>query len=80
MWFKVGGGDGFYTVPDPVNPDIVYAESQGGNMSRIELATGERERIEEPDWRERYTAYEDSILLLHPDTTVEPLQWRKQRH
>ncbi len=38
-WMTINGGDGFYTVADPVDPDIVYAESQGGNVSRRDMAT-----------------------------------------
>ena len=34
-WFRVGGGDGFYTVVDPADPDIVYAESQDGNLRAL---------------------------------------------
>ena len=34
--------DGFVTQQDPRNPDIVYTESQGGNMGRSNIATGER--------------------------------------
>jgi photosystem II stability/assembly factor-like uncharacterized protein len=39
-WFNIGGGDGFYTAQDPVDYNIVYAESQNGNTNRIELAVG----------------------------------------
>jgi photosystem II stability/assembly factor-like uncharacterized protein len=41
-WYSVGGGDGFYTASDPDDPNIVYAESQEGNFSRLDLRTGER--------------------------------------
>jgi photosystem II stability/assembly factor-like uncharacterized protein len=41
-WYVVGGGDGFFTASDPEDPDIVYAESQEGNFSRLDLRTGER--------------------------------------
>lgn len=41
-WINVGGGDGFVCRVDPHNPDLVYVESQGGNMSRYNLKTGER--------------------------------------
>ena len=41
-WYAVGGGDGFYTASDPEDPNIVYAESQEGNFSRLDLRTGER--------------------------------------
>jgi photosystem II stability/assembly factor-like uncharacterized protein len=40
-WYRVGGGDGFYSQVDPTNHHIVYAESQNGNISRRNLATGE---------------------------------------
>ena len=41
-WYVVGGGDGFFTASDPNDPNIVYAESQEGNFSRLDLRTGER--------------------------------------
>jgi len=39
-WYRVGGGDGFYTQIDPTDHNIVYAESQGGAMQRLDLRTG----------------------------------------
>src|SRR5690349_21323361 len=39
-WYRVGGGDGFYTQVDPTDYNIVYAESQGGAMQRLDLRTG----------------------------------------
>ena len=44
-WFRVGGGDGFYTANDPVDPNTVYAESQDGNLSRLDLRTTESKSI-----------------------------------
>ncbi len=41
-WMRVGGGDGFYCVLDPTDPDIVYIESQDGNVQRLHRATGQR--------------------------------------
>src|SRR5215213_4715526 len=38
-WYRVGGGDGFYTQIDPTDHNIVYAESQGGAMQRLDLRT-----------------------------------------
>ncbi|MBP9104179.1 MAG: hypothetical protein KBF82_09970 [Chitinophagaceae bacterium] len=38
-WKAINGGDGFWVQPDPVNPDIVYAESQGGEVNRINRST-----------------------------------------
>jgi len=39
-WFRTGGGDGFYSQADPNDYNIVYAESQNGSMTRIDLRTG----------------------------------------
>ena len=44
-WYNVGSGDGFFTVMHPNNPDLMFAESQGGNLTRVHLPTGERARI-----------------------------------
>ncbi|HSQ55475.1 MAG TPA: hypothetical protein VLM40_06995, partial [Gemmata sp.] len=40
-WVFLNGGDGFVCRVDPFDPDIVYAESQGGAISRRNLRTGE---------------------------------------
>lgn len=71
-WFTVNGGDGFYTQQDPTDPDVVYAESQGGSMARINLATGERSGLQKPNWRQAWMQYEDSIIIDWPDTTQRP--------
>jgi hypothetical protein len=39
-WFRTGGGDGFYSQVDPTDYNIIYSESQNGNMSRLDLRTG----------------------------------------
>jgi photosystem II stability/assembly factor-like uncharacterized protein len=44
-WVRVAGGDGFYAAIDPTDPNVVYAESQNGNLRRIDLATGESKAI-----------------------------------
>lgn len=40
-WFTVGGGDGFQARIDPIDPNIVYAQSQNGSLSRLDLRTGQ---------------------------------------
>ena len=40
-WFITAGGDGFGSVVDPTDPNIVYAQSQFGNLSRFNLKTGD---------------------------------------
>ncbi len=44
-WEDVSGGDGFYNKIDPTNPNIIYTESQGGNVVRHDRRTGEATRI-----------------------------------
>jgi photosystem II stability/assembly factor-like uncharacterized protein len=44
-WFRVGGGDGFYTQQDPTDANIIYSESQGGNSNRYDLETGDQQSI-----------------------------------
>jgi len=48
MWKTVGSGDGFYTLQDPERPEIVYSESQGGSMSRVNTITGDRMSLSKP--------------------------------
>jgi photosystem II stability/assembly factor-like uncharacterized protein len=45
FWYSIGGGDGFYTQNDPTDWRIVYCESQGGNISRVNVETRESTRI-----------------------------------
>ncbi|HZS05354.1 MAG TPA: hypothetical protein VFD58_11010 [Blastocatellia bacterium] len=45
-WVSLGGGDGFYCVFDPVDPEIVYAESQNGFAYRLNLKTGQTRDIQ----------------------------------
>jgi photosystem II stability/assembly factor-like uncharacterized protein len=40
-YFITRGGDGYETVVDPTNPDIVYSESQYGGLVRYDRASGE---------------------------------------
>jgi photosystem II stability/assembly factor-like uncharacterized protein len=44
-WYRVGGGDGFYTQVDPTDPTMIFSESQNGNVRRVNLATGEQTGI-----------------------------------
>ncbi len=71
-WFSVSGGDGFVTAQDPRNPDIIYSESQGGNMGRTDLSSGERVSLQKPDWRDAWRPWQDSIATIWPDTARRP--------
>jgi photosystem II stability/assembly factor-like uncharacterized protein len=67
-WFRTGGGDGFYSVVDPSDPDIVYVESQNGNVSRLELKTTERRNIrpEPPAGEKPYRFDWNSPIVISP--------------
>ena len=44
-WKAVGGGDGFETLPDPEDPTKGWSLSQGGNLMRWDVVTGERRNV-----------------------------------
>lgn len=71
-WIKFGGGDGFVTQQDPRRWNIIYGESQGGNMFRFDLLTGTRTSLRKPSWLDSYRAFEDSIVVERGDT-LNPL-------
>jgi len=48
-WNEVNGGDGFDVLPDPDNSDWVYSMSQGGELSRYNIKTGETWEVKPPD-------------------------------
>jgi photosystem II stability/assembly factor-like uncharacterized protein len=79
MWATVAGGDGFVTQQDPTNPNTIYAESQGGNISRFDFATSERVSLVKPTWRPRYMQWEDSILVERPDTAAPMSRDQRRR-
>ena len=76
-WYNVGGGDGFFTVMHPANPDIMFAESQGGFLARVNRATRERASIrplarpaEDDDERRPRWNWNTPILLSSHDDQV----------
>ena len=44
-WQNIGTGDGFVTLADPTSSRTLYAESQGGNMNRVDRLSMERKNI-----------------------------------
>jgi photosystem II stability/assembly factor-like uncharacterized protein len=44
-WYEVGGGESGYIAPDPTDPEIVYAGSYGGEITRYDHRTGEEQSI-----------------------------------
>ena len=56
-WRNIAYGDGFWAFSDPSDPDIAYAEYQGGHITRFRKSTGEAKEIKplpganDPDFR-----------------------------
>ena len=44
-WYDVGGGESGYIAPDPSDPEIVYAGSYGGEITRFDHRTGEQQSV-----------------------------------
>ncbi len=73
-WYTVGGGDGFFAQPHPTDPDIVYGESQDGNLFRRNVRTGEskqirpREELGEKNFRFQWNS--PILISSHDPNTV----------
>jgi photosystem II stability/assembly factor-like uncharacterized protein len=67
-WFHVVGGDGFQARVDPINTNIIYAQSQYGNLVRFNKKTKERINIQpQPALGEAPLRWHwDSPLILSP--------------
>ena len=64
-WTALAGGDGFYVVFDPKDRDVFYAESQEGEVHRINLRNGELRRLrpEPPEGQPKYRFHWNSPLI-----------------
>jgi len=49
-WYTVSGGDGFYTVPVPGQPWLVYSNAQGGYFRITDTRSGTTRSIEPHPW------------------------------
>ncbi len=67
-WIKTTGGDGFYAMIDPTDPNTVYGESQGGDIVRYDVRTGEQKTIKPlPDFGGKpYRWNWSSPMLISP--------------
>jgi photosystem II stability/assembly factor-like uncharacterized protein len=48
FWQNLWGGDGFDVSPDPENSNWVYAMSQGGELGKYNVETGEQMNLQPP--------------------------------
>lgn len=67
-WFVVVGGDGFQPRVDPENPDIIYGQSQYGNLARHDRKSSEvidiQPQVEPGEDASRWNW--DSPLIISP--------------
>ena len=57
-WENMYGGDGFWMFVDPADPDYLYAESQGGEIGRVNRRTHETRNVKPlPRYREGKLRY-----------------------
>ncbi len=54
-WYPVGGGESGYIAPDPTDPDIVYAGSYAGYITRFDRRTNQ-DQVVSP-WPENPSGY-----------------------
>ncbi len=64
--YPVGGGESGYIAPDPGNPDVFYAGSYGGLLTRIDRRTGERRVI---------SVWPDNPMGAASSDITERFQW-----
>ncbi len=71
-WFVTRGGDGFETVVDPENPNILYAQSQHGGLVRFDRRSGEAIYIQpQPGAGEDGLRWNwDSPILVSPHSST----------
>jgi photosystem II stability/assembly factor-like uncharacterized protein len=67
-WENMYGGDGFCMFVDPSDPDYIYAESQGGEIGRINRKTHESRSIKPlPEYKEGKLRYNwNTPIALSP--------------
>src|SRR5438105_3698885 len=67
-WENVWNGDGFFTFPDPADPDYIYAEYQGGFVGRVNRHTHEGRDIQpKPNYKEKLRWNWNTPMALSPN-------------
>ncbi|MHB8094402.1 MAG: VPS10 domain-containing protein [Candidatus Aminicenantales bacterium] len=65
-WISIHGSDGYYTVIDPMDPNIIYAETPDGNPIRRDMRTTEARTIRplEAAGDPRYRFYWNTPIVI----------------
>ena len=68
QWENVCGGDGFFMYADPADPDYVYAETQGGDVIRVNRHSHESRVIKpEAGYNEKLRWNWNTPMALSPN-------------
>jgi photosystem II stability/assembly factor-like uncharacterized protein len=65
-YFDVGGGESGYIAPDPLDPDVYYAGSYGGLLTRYDRRTGQQRNI---------NVWPDNPMGYGSEGITERFQW-----
>ena len=69
-WENLYGGDGFWAVPDPSDPEAVYVESQGGFIGRVDRRTmSSRDVQPKADYKEKLRFNWNAPIAASPTKT-----------
>src|SRR5215831_1212598 len=71
QWENMYGGDGFWMWADPTDPDYIYVESQGGDMSRVNRNTHETRPLQP------LPGYKEGKLRFNWNTPIHVSQTQK---
>src|SRR5437588_1176914 len=67
QWENMYGGDGFWMLPDPSDPDYLYAEAQGGFVGRVNRFTHERRDVQpKANYKEKLRWNWNTPIALSP--------------
>ncbi len=79
-WHGVGGGETGYTMPDPADPNVVYAGEYGGYLSRYDHRTRQARNVAiypvnpsghgAEDWKYRFQWTAPVLISPHDPKTV----------
>src|SRR5881394_1271543 len=68
QWENMFNGDGFFTFPDPSDPDYLYAEYQGGYIGRVNRYThGQRDIQPKANYKEKLRWNWNTPMALSPN-------------
>jgi photosystem II stability/assembly factor-like uncharacterized protein len=69
-WVNISGGDGFYSMADPEDPNTIYTSSQFGNITRFDARTRNSRSIRPRDQGQRANWMSPFLISPHNPRTL----------